>query len=148
MIERRDMIKTKHYREPVEPDDGDRISIAIHPPGKYTKFQKTLRQLTPSSELHTQHQLMPAGHKTDCDCPDCEKAWKYYVPIFRDEMKSSQKAQEAIQTLAYQCKTGDIITLLCWCHVNEKVKHCHRIIIKELIDKEVSRRASDHTLVF
>ena len=145
------MIKTKSFWDSVEPDeedDGTRISIARKLPEKYTKFDKEMKELAPSWGLLTQYKNMIAEHKTDCPCADCEKAWRYYESMFRNEIKSRPYAHQAIETLAYECKTGDIITLICHCKVNEKVKHCHRILVKEMIDMEVSRLASDRTLMF
>ena len=47
-------------------------------------------------------------------------------------MKES-KAVNKIEELRQRSKKGETITLLCYC---EKGKHCHRYIIKSLIENQ------------
>jgi len=88
-----------------------------------------MTELAPSGELLARYKKIIQGHKTDCPCAQCESAWNHYETTFRNEMKNP-KAQEAIKMLR---EIGNL-TLLCYCRVSENVKHCHRIIVQEMIE--------------
>ena len=61
-----------------------------------------------------------------------EEDWKRYRVKFVPQMKES-KAVNKIEELRQRSKKGETITLLCYC---EKGKHCHRYIIKSLIENQ------------
>jgi uncharacterized protein YeaO (DUF488 family) len=61
-----------------------------------------------------------------------EKDWKIYLDDFYPQMKEP-KAVEAVAALRQRLKNGETITLLCYCEPKE---HCHRDIIKSLIEDE------------
>lgn len=131
------MIKTKSIHEPKEEQDGTRLFIATSRPRWYGKinYDKWMKELAPSPDLLNSYKNATKPDKTDCDCLKCKKAWKDYEPKFRHEMQERPESQTAIQDLAQRVKGGgEIITLICWCKVTDKVKHCHRIIVKELIE--------------
>jgi uncharacterized protein YeaO (DUF488 family) len=139
------MIKTKSIHEPKEAQDGTRLLIATVRPrwyGKKKDYDEWIHELTPSSELLNsyKHHTKPDKHskpdKTDCDCLRCQKAWDDYEPKFRHEMQR-EESQTVIHDLAQRVKSGETITLICWCKVTDKVKHCHRIIVKELIESQI-----------
>ena len=56
--------------------------------------------------------------------------WKIYLSEFRPQMKES-KPVAAIQKLRERVNNGETITLICFC---KPFKHCHRYIIKSLIE--------------
>lgn len=136
------MIKTKSIHEPKEEQDGTRLFIAISRPRWYGKinYDKWMKELAPSPDLlnsyknATKPDKHTKPHKTDCDCLKCQKAWDDYEPKFRHEMQAREESQTAIHDLAQRVKSGETITLICWCKVTDKVQHCHRIIVKELIE--------------
>ena len=131
------MIKTKSFSDPIESDDGTRISIARTTSTrfkKYDNYNQERKELAPSWELLKDYKEKVAKHKTDCDCLKCQKAWNDYEPKFRHEMQDREESQTVIHDLAQRVKSGETITLICWCKVTDKVQHCHRVIVKKLIE--------------
>jgi uncharacterized protein YeaO (DUF488 family) len=59
-----------------------------------------------------------------------EEDWKKYREKFLPQMKKS-KAVNKIEQLRQRSKNGESITLLCYCKPG---LHCHRYIIKSLIN--------------
>ena len=59
-----------------------------------------------------------------------EEDWKIYEETFLAKMKG-QAGREAIAELRQRSSSGETIILLCHCKTGE---HCHRHIIKSLID--------------
>jgi len=112
------MIKTKSIFEPASPDDGLRILVARTFPGNKPKnYEDQWLTLAPSKSL-----LFDWKHN--------EIQWEQYVIRFREEMlKPASRA--SIKRLAELSKT-QTVTLLCW--EGESNLHCHRHLLKEMID--------------
>ena len=60
-----------------------------------------------------------------------ESDWKRYEEEFIPQMKK-REAIKSIEGLCLRANKGETITLLCYC---KKGQHCHRYIIKSLIEK-------------
>jgi uncharacterized protein YeaO (DUF488 family) len=93
-------------------------------------------QLGPSKELHAafygKHGQTPI-------------TWEVYHRRYLDEMKGEQQ-RASIAVLAEKLAAGKTITLLCSSACTDAT-HCHRTLLKELIEQEVSRLrlgADDH----
>ena len=110
------MVKTKSIFDPVEESDGRRILVALTGKDK-TKFDEWLTSLAPTYALLY-------GYK------DGKITWEEYVSEYKRLMKR-EKCQENIRRLAELSKKQDI-TLLCW--EQEGNPHCHRHLLKEMID--------------
>jgi uncharacterized protein YeaO (DUF488 family) len=66
-----------------------------------------------------------------------EEDWQTYLDDFIPQMKEP-KAITALNKLTDRIKDdGEIITLLCYCEPGQPY-HCHRYIIKELIDSMIN----------
>ncbi len=126
------MIKTKRWDDPREADDGFRLLICRYRPRALPKKKETWDlwwgQLGPSKELHAafygKHGQAPIG-------------WKEYRQRYLDEMKGEEQ-QDRIAVLAEKLAAGKTITLLCSSACTDST-HCHRTLLKELIEEEVQR---------
>lgn len=127
------MIKTKRWDDPREADDGFRLLICRYRPRALPKKKETWdlwwSQLGPSKELHAafygKHGQLPINLQE-------------YTRRYLDEMKGEWQ-QETIAFLAEKVAEGKTITLLCSSACNDP-KHCHRTLLKRLIEEQVSRR--------
>lgn len=117
------MILTKQIFVPKEDTDGTRILITRIPPDKMKKhhIDECIPVLGPSEELL-------AAYKGWSGNPI---SWDEYVIRFLDEMKTSE-CIKALAGLARRSAAGEVITLLCY--EKESNPHCHRHIVKKLID--------------
>jgi uncharacterized protein YeaO (DUF488 family) len=119
-------IKTNRFNDPIGPDDGFRLLICRYRPRGVSKADETWDDwqpnLGPSKELHA----AAYGKGTAI-------SWEAYRVRYLAEMKS-QKA--AIEELAGRVKSGETITLLC-SSACERESRCHRVLLKELIEKEM-----------
>jgi uncharacterized protein YeaO (DUF488 family) len=126
------MIKTKCWDQRREDDDGFRLLICRYRPRALPKKKETWdlwwSQLGPSKELH-------AAFYGKNDQPSI--AWEEYRRRYLDEMKGEQQ-QESIAILAEKVAAGNTITLLCSSACTD-AKHCHRTLLKELIEEQASR---------
>ncbi len=73
------------------------------------------------------------------DSKRTEEDWKRYTVMFYPQMKESESV-DRIEELRQRSNNGETITLLCYC---EKGEHCHRYIIKSMIDNSRSVIESD-----
>ncbi len=123
------MIKTKRWDDPREADDGFRLLICRYRPRALPKKKETWdlwwSQLGPSKELHSafygKHGQTPIG-------------WEEYRQRYLEEMKG-EKQQESIAILAEKLAAGKTITLLCSSACTDST-HCHRTLLKELIEEK------------
>lgn len=126
------MIKTKRWDDRRGKDDGFRLLICRYRPRALPKAEETWNlwwsQLGPSKELHAafygKHGQTPI-------------TWEEYRQRYLNEMKGEAQ-QESIAILAEQIAAGKTITLLCSTACTDAA-HCHRTLLKELIEAEVSR---------
>jgi uncharacterized protein YeaO (DUF488 family) len=118
-------IKTKRWNDPREPDDGFRLLICRYRPRGVRKEDETwdawYPDLGPSRELHADFY----GKKG----PPIQ--WPEYRRRYLQEM---QNQQSRIAELARRVAAGEIITLLCSSACID-VSHCHRTLLKSLIEE-------------
>jgi uncharacterized protein YeaO (DUF488 family) len=125
-------IKTKRWNDPTEPEDGFRLLICRYRPRGVRKEDETwdawLKDLGPSRELHADYYGKhgePIG-------------WDTYRGRYLDEMKAQA---EFIDELAVMVAEGKTITLLCSSACVE-ADHCHRTLLKGLIEARLAERKS------
>jgi uncharacterized protein YeaO (DUF488 family) len=119
-------LKVKSLKEKtVEEFDGLRILIARYRPRYLSKSNETWnewwKELAPSKSLHKDYMK------------DKKIDWTEYKKRFLMEMKSTD-AQERIRKLKKLVNDGKDITLLCYCDSTIVGDHCHRYIIKNLVE--------------
>lgn len=126
------MIKTKSVNSPIQEGDGLRI-LATRFRGRRLKkilYDVWMANLGPSEKLLREFQ------KGKID-------WKEYVRRYTDEIFSSEEIDSKNKTiknygqkftlrLLRKLSEAGTITLLCHCDENET--HCHRHILKKIID--------------
>lgn len=122
-------IKTKRWNDDREADDGFRLLICRYRPRALRKADETWDQwckdLGPSRELHADFYGKhgpPIG-------------WEEYRARYLTEI---QGQQEKIKELAERVASGETITLLCSSACTDAT-HCHRLLLKGLIEAAVSR---------
>lgn len=129
------MIKTKCWDHRREADDGFRLLICRYRPRALPKKKETWdlwwSQLGPSKELHADF-YGKTGQPIH---------WEEYRRRYLEEMKGELQ-QESIAVLAEKVAAGQTITLLCSSACID-AKHCHRTLLKELIEEEVGRLQRD-----
>jgi uncharacterized protein YeaO (DUF488 family) len=127
-----DMIRTKRWDQPRRKADGFRLLICRYRPRALPKSEETWdlwwSHLGPSKELHAafygKHGQTPI-------------TWEEYRRRYLEEMKGEQQ-QESIAILAEKVAAGNTMTLLCSSACID-ASHCHRTLLKELIEERVSR---------
>jgi uncharacterized protein YeaO (DUF488 family) len=121
-------ISTKRVHDKAEPTDGTRILIVLHESIANLKkcpYDKLMKELAPSYDLHRKFQLNIKNHKwTEVEWEECSKR-------FKEEMLASIWSRNAIAKLSEMSAAGQKITLLCYC---PDEKFCHRTLVKDLID--------------
>lgn len=125
------MIKTKRWDQPRKKSDGMRLLICRYRPRALPKAEETWdlwwSHLGPSKELHAafygKHGQTPIG-------------WDEYRQRYLEEMRGEQQ-QESIALLAEKIAQGNTITLLCSSACTD-ASHCHRTLLKELIEARAS----------
>ncbi len=134
------MIKTKCWDARREDDDGFRLLICRYRPRALPKKKETWdlwwSQLGPSKELHA---AFYGKHGQTAI------TWEEYRQRYLDEMKGEQQ-QESIAILAEKIVAGNTITLLCSSACTDAA-HCHRTLLKQLIEEQASRLHSDSEAV-
>jgi uncharacterized protein YeaO (DUF488 family) len=122
-------IKTKRWNDDQQADDGFRLLICRYRPRALKKADETWDQwekdLGPSKVLHADYYGKhgpPIG-------------WKAYRDRYLREMKAQK---EKIAELAQRAAAGETITLLCSSACVDPA-HCHRTLLKQLIEKERHR---------
>jgi uncharacterized protein YeaO (DUF488 family) len=123
-------IFTKRWDDPIEPTDGTRILITRYRPRGLAKSAETwtewLPDLGPSKDLHA-HAYGKRGVEID---------WNTYRTAYLREM---QQQTTAIAALAKRLAGGETITLLCSSQCVRESR-CHRSLLKELIERMVTRQ--------
>jgi len=113
------MVETKCLYDPPEQSDGDRILVTRYWPRGISRDRLAitdwLRNLAPSKELLR-------------DWKQQSLSWEEYTLRYHEEMLEQQAA---IKDLADRARNGTI-TLLCF--EREDDPHCHRHLLKELIE--------------
>jgi uncharacterized protein YeaO (DUF488 family) len=121
-------IQTRRWNDPQGKDEGHRILICRYRPRGLPKSEETWDEwqpnLGPSRELHADFygkHGSPIG-------------WPAYRARYLQEMKEQR---DAIGAIARRVANGDHITLLC-SSACEREARCHRSLLRELIEKQVS----------
>jgi uncharacterized protein YeaO (DUF488 family) len=121
----RDVVKTKSVYDPVEESDGQRILVARFWPRGLSKERLSLaawnRDVAPSAEL-----------VRDWKAQDID--WKTYESRYRKEIRTRKPG---IMDLVERARAGTI-TLLCY--EQEDDPHCHRHLLKRMIESQLSHR--------
>lgn len=129
------MIHTKRWDDPIETGDGTRILVTRYRPRGLPKAQETwtewMPDLGPSKTLHA-----AAYGKTGVSIP-----WETYRSSYLREMKSQA---DKIAALAARVQKGETITLLCSSQCVRESR-CHRSLLKELIEAQMSRDLGDQS---
>ena len=122
-------IRTRKWNDPAQPDDGERILICRYRPRALPKAKETwdtwIPALGPSRELHADFygkRGPPIG-------------WEPYRKRYLAEMTAQQ---ERIEELAGKVRKGATITLLCSSACGDE-SHCHRALLRALIEQAVAR---------
>jgi uncharacterized protein YeaO (DUF488 family) len=121
-------IKHKRWNDPREADDGYRLLICRYRPRALPKADETWdawqSNLGPSRALHADFY---GKHGPPIQ-------WPEYRRRYLEEM---QAQTERIDELARMVAEGKTITLLCSSACTDAT-HCHRTLLKELIEKRLS----------
>ena len=129
------MIKTKRWNDRREADDGFRLLICRYRPRALPKSKETWdlwwSQLGPSKALHA------AFYGKNGQTP---LTWEEYRRRYLAEMQGETQ-QESIAILAEKVAAGQTITLLCSSACGDAT-HCHRTLLKGLIEEQVSKATS------
>jgi uncharacterized protein YeaO (DUF488 family) len=124
------MIRTKRWNDPAERDDGFRLLICRYRPRGVRKTEETWDEwrpdLGPSLELHA---AFYGKHGPPI-------GWPKYRHRYLEEMRGQS---ERIAELAERVTAGETVTLLCSSACVDP-EHCHRTLLKGLIEKSMSRR--------
>src|SRR5688500_11332371 len=124
-------IFTKRWDDPIESTDGTRILITRYRPRGLAKADETwtewLPDPGPSNDLHA-HAYGKRRVQID---------WNTYRTAYLREM---QQQTAAIAGLADRVANGETITLLCSSQC-ERESRCHRSLLKELIERRLTRDA-------
>jgi uncharacterized protein YeaO (DUF488 family) len=123
-------LKTKRWNDSCEPDDGFRLLICRYRPRALPKAKETWDEwcsaLGPSKELHADFY---GKHGLPISLTE-------YRRRYLDEMKQQV---ELIDELASLVAEGKTVTLLC-SSACENEAHCHRSLLRELIEERVKTR--------
>ena len=125
-------IRTRRWNDPRKKGDGFRLLICRYRPRALKKEDETWDawqpDLGPSRELHAafygKHGQTPIG-------------WDEYVRRYLEEM-TGETQRENIAFLAEKVAAGKTVTLLCSSACADET-HCHRTLLKGLIEKRVGR---------
>jgi len=124
-------LKTKRWNDPRKKSDGFRLLICRYRPRALPKADETwdawYPNLGPSKELHADFYGKNGPPIT----------WDEYRERYLKEI-AAQK--EFIEELAAMVSEGKIITLLC-SSACEDASHCHRTLLKGLIEAQVANLA-------
>ena len=126
-------LKTKRWNDPRKKSDGFRLLICRYRPRALPKADETWdlwwKHLGPSKELHAAFygkDGVPIG-------------WEEYRRRYLEEMQAEEQ-QQSIAILAEKVAAGKTITLLC-SSACEDASHCHRTLLKGLIEAQVANLA-------
>jgi uncharacterized protein YeaO (DUF488 family) len=123
------MIKTKRWNDRRKLDDGFRLLICRYRPRALPKKKETWdlwwKHLGPSEDLHA---AFYGKHGPPI-------GWEEYRRRYLEEMKEQE---ESLDILAEKVAGGKTITLLCSSACEDET-HCHRSLLKKLIEERVPR---------
>jgi uncharacterized protein YeaO (DUF488 family) len=126
------MIKTKRWDDRQEADDGFRLLICRYRPRALPKKDETWdlwwSHLGPSKELHAAF-YGKTGESL---------GWDEYRRRYLEEIGEQQ---DSLDVLAEKVAAGKTITLLCSSACTDP-SHCHRTLLRELIEQRVADLAS------
>jgi uncharacterized protein YeaO (DUF488 family) len=121
-------IKTKRWNDPKEADDGYRLLICRYRPRGVRKADETWNawcsNLGPSRQLHADFY---GKHGPPI-------SWEEYRQRYLEEMQAQQGLIEELAALIVDKDAK--ITLLC-SSACEDAAHCHRTLLRELIESQV-----------
>jgi uncharacterized protein YeaO (DUF488 family) len=121
-------VKTKQWDDRQEPGDGFRLLICRYRPRAVRKEDETWdawdKDLGPSKELHAAYYGKNGQQPIN---------WNTYRKRYLQEM---EQQKEKIRALAERVAGGETITLLCSTACTD-VTHCHRSLLRELIEEQV-----------
>jgi len=122
-------LKTKRWNDPREPDDGFRLLICRYRPRGVARKDETWEgwctELAPTRELHADFYGKhgpPIG-------------WEEYRQRYLEQMQTQTLL---IDELASLVADGMTVTLLCSSACVDEA-HCHRTLLKELIEQRLAR---------
>jgi uncharacterized protein YeaO (DUF488 family) len=125
------MIRTRRWNDPKKRGDGLRLLVCRYRPRALPKSEETWdlwwKHLGPSKELHAAFY----GKHGDAI------SWDEYRRRYLEEMKAQE---ESIDLLAEKVAAGKTITLLCSSACTDAA-HCHRTLLKQLIEERVAQAA-------
>jgi uncharacterized protein YeaO (DUF488 family) len=125
-------IRTKRWNDPRSRKDGFRLLICRYRPRALPKADETwdswCSDLGPSRELHADFYGKHGPPIT----------FEEYVGRYLEEMKGEEQ-QAFIDQLADLVAEGKTITLLC-SSACEDASHCHRTLLKKLIEERVAAK--------
>jgi uncharacterized protein YeaO (DUF488 family) len=128
-------IRTRRWNDKRRRGDGMRVLICRYRPRALPKADETWdlwwKDLGPSKELHA------AFYGKGGQSP---LGWEEYRRRYLDEMRA-EGPQERIGVLAEEVAKGKAITLLC-SSACEDESHCHRTLLKQLIEARVAQQAA------
>ncbi len=121
-------LKTKQWDDRRETEDGFRLLICRYRPRALKKELETWdawdKDLGPSRELHAafygKHGQLPIS-------------WNEYRKRYLKEM---EQQKDKIRALAQRVAAGETITLLCSSACTDET-HCHRSLLRGLIEEEI-----------
>lgn len=119
------MVKTKSLYHEAQESDGERILVTRYWPRGISKtwlrHKEWMRDVAPSKELLE-------------DWKKQRISWEEYTVRYHREMRGQREIIRALAKKAKHCTT----TLLCFEH--EDNPHCHRHLLKKLIEREQQRK--------
>jgi uncharacterized protein YeaO (DUF488 family) len=123
------MIKTTRWNDPRKRNDGLRLLICRYRPRALPKKDETWdlwwKHLGPSKGLHA---AFYGKHGPPI-------GWEEYRRLYLKEMKEQE---ESLDILAEKVAGGKTITLLCSSACEDET-HCHRSLLRQLIEERVPR---------
>ncbi len=125
----RGTIRTKRWCDTKQDDDGIKILICRYRPRALPKKDETWtiwrKDLGPSKELHAAFYGKQGKEKVTLE---------EYTRRYLDEMKAQE---DEIAFLAEQVASGKTITLMCSSACEDET-HCHRSLLKRLIEERLA----------
>jgi len=122
-------IKTKRWNDPTDADDGYRLLICRYRPRGVRKANETwtawCSDLGPSRQLHADFY---GKHGPPI-------SWDEYRRRYLEEMQAQQELIDELASLLIEKDAK--ITLLC-SSACEDASHCHRTLLRELIEAQVN----------
>jgi len=122
-------VRTRRWNDPAEPGDGYRLLVCRYRPRALPKAKETWNawdpQLGPSRDLHA---AFYGKHGPPI-------GWEEYRQRYLAEIEAQRPR---IEELAQRVRTGETVTLLCSSACTDP-GHCHRTLLKALIEDAVAR---------